>query len=83
MENLAVEPGSRNRGLGRLLMAAACREAFRRGKQGLWLHASETNDGACRFYEREGWSHHSTAHPSWRQGRAMRVYRMAARQDGV
>jgi SAM-dependent methyltransferase/ribosomal protein S18 acetylase RimI-like enzyme/mannose-6-phosphate isomerase-like protein (cupin superfamily) len=78
VENLAVEPGSRNRGIGGLLLAAAEGEASRRGKRCLWLHASETNEGACRFYEREEWSHHSTVHPAWRQGRAMRVYSKAS-----
>src|SRR5690348_5098473 len=43
VENLAVEPGSRSRGLGRLLLAAAEGEASRQSKRCLWLHASETN----------------------------------------
>lgn len=79
IENLAVAPGSRSRGLGRRLLAAAEGEASRRGKRCLWLHASETNERACRFYEREGWSHHATVHPGWRQGRATGVYRKAIR----
>lgn len=74
LENLAVAPCWRNQGVGARLLAAAEAEADRSGKSCLWLHASESNEGACRFYEREGWLHHSTVHPAWRQGRAMRIY---------
>jgi hypothetical protein len=29
---------------------------------------------AHRFYERHGWQHERTVHPSWKQGRASRIY---------
>jgi hypothetical protein len=42
--------------------------------EGLWLHLDERNSGAHRFYERNGWTHHNTINPAWKEGRATRIY---------
>ena len=77
LESMEVEESRRNRGLGDALLAAIDAEARSRGKRQLWLHTSESNVGAQRFYERHGWRHERTVHPGWHDGTAMRVYAMA------
>ncbi len=77
LEYMEVEETRRDRGLGGALLAAVDTEAQARGKRQLWLHTSESNVGAHRFYERHGWRHARTVHPSWNEGKAMRVYEKA------
>jgi GNAT superfamily N-acetyltransferase len=74
LENLEVKASFRSMGIGRELLAAAEEEVGRRGRNILWLHAAERNYGACRFYEREGWSHDRTVYPAWRNGVPTRIY---------
>ena len=54
VETLSVLPTARDRGVGKLLMAAARREARERGAATLSVALVHTNDAAKRFYEREG-----------------------------
>jgi ribosomal protein S18 acetylase RimI-like enzyme len=75
VENLAVAPLLRNRGIGRQLLLSAetrCRDL---GKDTLWLHVSEDNISAQRFYKRENWTYQYTVYPEWRNRQAMQVYR--------
>jgi len=74
LANIEVSAGMRNRGIGTALLREVENEARRRGKVRIWLHADGQNAGAHRFYERHGWRHDSTVHPSWKQGRASRIY---------
>lgn len=52
---LAVEPGARGRGLGRLLLEAAERAALEAGTHAMHLTVRHSNLGAIAFYERLGW----------------------------
>jgi len=54
VETLSVVPAARERGVGKLLMAAARGEARERGAAALQVALVHANDGARRFYEREG-----------------------------
>lgn len=74
LADIEVSPGMRNRGIGAALLRRVEEEARRRGKTRIWLHADGQNVGAHRFYERHGWQHERTVHPSWKQGRASRIY---------
>ena len=58
VEDLAVSPGHRSRGVGRALLDAARDWARKRGASHLELDSSDARADAHRFYEREG--------PSWR-----------------
>jgi len=56
LESLSVLPGMRGRGLGRRLMHAVYGELRRLGIQTLEIGVVAANDGARRFYEREGFA---------------------------
>ena len=58
VEDLAVDPGRRSQGIGKMLLEAAKRWARARGATHLELDSAEARTGAHRFYERE--------RPSWR-----------------
>ena len=58
VEDLAVDPAERSRGIGKLLLDAAKAWARERGATHLELDSSEARTDAHRFYERE--------RPSWR-----------------
>ena len=58
VEDFAVDPERRSRGVGKLLLDAAKDWARERGATHLELDSAETRRDAHRFYERE--------HPSWR-----------------
>jgi GNAT superfamily N-acetyltransferase len=58
VEDLAVDPSMRSRGLGKALLDAAKSWASERGATHLELDSAETRADAHRFYERE--------RPSWR-----------------
>ena len=58
IEDLAVDPAQRSRGIGKALLDAAKDWARERGASHLELDSAETRPDAHRFYEREG--------PSWR-----------------
>lgn len=74
LADIEVSPGMRSRGIGAALLRQVEAEARRRGKERIWLHADGQNVRAHRFYERHGWRHERTVHPSWKQGRASRIY---------
>ena len=57
IEDLAVDPGQRSRGVGRELLDAAKDWARERGATHVELDSGSTRKDAHRFYEREG--------PSW------------------
>ena len=54
IEDLAVHPGHRSRGVGKALLDAAKAWARERGATHLELDSAETRTDAHRFYEREG-----------------------------
>jgi GNAT superfamily N-acetyltransferase len=54
VEDLAVDPDLRSRGIGATLLAAARQWAAGRGASHLELDSAETRTDAHRFYEREG-----------------------------
>jgi ribosomal protein S18 acetylase RimI-like enzyme len=54
VETLALLPAARGDGIGAALLDAARDEAARRGAEGIALLVAEGNEGAMRFYEREG-----------------------------
>jgi GNAT superfamily N-acetyltransferase len=54
VEDLAVDPGARSRGIGAALLAAARKWAAGRGASHLELDSAEARVDAHRFYEREG-----------------------------
>ena len=74
LADIVVSPPLRNRGIGTALLREIENEAQRRGKACIRLHTDEQNKDAHRFYERNGWFHEKTVYPSWKQGRATRVY---------
>lgn len=53
--SIAVDPDKQGLGVGKVLMAAAEREAKLRGKEQINLSVSVRNAAAIRFYERGGW----------------------------
>lgn len=53
LANLAVDPRSRGRGVGRALLDAAVEEAERRGATALFLEVRESNAAALRLYSGE------------------------------
>ncbi len=54
VEDLAVDPGQRSRGVGKALLDAAKAWARERGATHLELDSAEARADAHRFYEREG-----------------------------
>jgi ribosomal protein S18 acetylase RimI-like enzyme len=56
IENMAVDPLRRRRGIGRALLRAAEDWACRRGIADLQLFVWEFNDAAARFYQAEGFA---------------------------
>lgn len=52
--NLAVEPNSRRRGLGRRLLERAIESARARKAERIYLEVRTSNEGAQRLYERRG-----------------------------
>jgi GNAT superfamily N-acetyltransferase len=54
IEDLAVDPGERSTGIGRLLLERAHEWAASRGASHLELDSGEARVDAHRFYEREG-----------------------------
>jgi GNAT superfamily N-acetyltransferase len=54
VEDLAVDPGHRSRGVGKALLDAAKAWARERGATHLELDSAEARKDAHRFYEREG-----------------------------
>src|SRR5690348_956819 len=52
--SIAVGENARGMGLGAALLAAAEREAHRRGRRRMRLEVSQTNPGAIHLYERHG-----------------------------
>ena len=54
--DLYVEPETRGRGVGELLLRLSARRAAARGAQFIKLEVDETNAGAERFYQRLGFS---------------------------
>jgi GNAT superfamily N-acetyltransferase len=59
VEDLAVAPDRRSRGIGALLLSAARDWARERGATHLELDSAEARTDAHRFYEREGAAHRS------------------------
>ena len=55
VETLSVAARLRGRGVGAMLLARVQDEARRRHGAEVWLSALSTNDGAVRFYERQGY----------------------------
>lgn len=56
LEAIHVAPEEHGRGIGRALMAAAKQALHEMGLRRATLWVLEGNDGARRFYERDGWS---------------------------
>ncbi|MEW6720569.1 MAG: GNAT family N-acetyltransferase [Thermodesulfobacteriota bacterium] len=54
LEDLVVEPASRGRGMGRELLETAMRFAETKGLARITLLVDRTNEGAKRFYRRQG-----------------------------
>ncbi|UCG75807.1 MAG: ribosomal protein S18-alanine N-acetyltransferase [Gemmatimonadota bacterium] len=52
--NLAVRPGRRQRGIGRLLLQHVLEEAAARGARAIFLEVRESNSVALRLYEGAG-----------------------------
>ena len=77
LESVQVAPDRRNEGIGSALVMTAEQEAKRRGKRMLWLHVSEVNVPAHRFYERCGWRHDTTVYPPWNSHAPTRIYKKA------
>lgn len=77
LENIEVTARVRREGVGKKLLRAAEDEARKRGKKTLWLHTSENNTLAHRFYDRDGWMLDSTVYPPWRPAQRTRIYRKA------
>lgn len=59
VEDLAVHPGQRSRGVGKALLDAAKDWARERGATHLELDSAEARADAHRFYEREGAAYRS------------------------
>ncbi|WP_087116466.1 GNAT family N-acetyltransferase [Corynebacterium urinipleomorphum] len=58
LEELYIVPELRGRGIGSALIAGAVEESRRRGAQEMLINADEIDHGACRFYERHGFSNY-------------------------
>lgn len=54
VQNLAVVPEKRRRGLASTLLAAALERLSAAGAQSVWLEVRESNQEAIAFYERHG-----------------------------
>ncbi len=61
VEDLAVDPGHRSRGIGARLLAAARDWARERGATHLELDSADARTDAHRFYEREGAGYRSVS----------------------
>ena len=77
LENIEVTARVRRKGAGSMLLRASEDEARRRGKKYLWLHTSENNQLAHRFYDRDGWIHDTTVYPAWKPTARTRIYKKA------
>lgn len=60
LEDMAVDPALRSRGLGRTLIDAVQKRVEDRGIEWLFLESGLGNEGAHRFFEREGF--HTVSH---------------------
>ncbi|MBA9007688.1 GNAT family N-acetyltransferase [Thermomonospora cellulosilytica] len=56
IQGLAVDPSEQGRGLGRLLVDAACQRARQEGASRITLRVLSTNPRARRLYERAGFT---------------------------
>jgi GNAT superfamily N-acetyltransferase len=56
VEDMVVRPGSRNRGLGSLMIRRAIEFAGSAGCLRITLLTDRTNDSAIRFYQRHGFA---------------------------
>jgi GNAT superfamily N-acetyltransferase len=56
VEDMVVRPGSRNRGLGSLMIRRAIEFAWAAGCLRVTLLTDRTNDSAIRFYQRHGFA---------------------------
>jgi len=71
--SIAVGEAARGRGLGAALLAAAEREAHRRGRHRMRLEVAQKNSSAIRLYERHGFrrigerqSYYENGEHAWR-----------------
>jgi GNAT superfamily N-acetyltransferase len=74
LENIEIHSDWRNRGIGLDLLQAVEARAALLGKRRIWLHTSQRNVGAARFYQRHGWKHLQTVLPVWNDHRPTLVY---------
>ena len=65
VEDLAVDPAARSRGVGAELLTAARRWAAEHGASHLELDSAASRTDAHRFYEREGANHHRSICFGW------------------
>ncbi|SEF91241.1 L-amino acid N-acyltransferase YncA [Thermomonospora echinospora] len=56
IQGLAVDPAEQGRGLGRVLLDAACERARQQGARRITLRVLSTNPRAIRLYERAGFT---------------------------
>ncbi len=73
LEYLEIRAEFRGLGYGSQLLDAL-EERTRRVHGRLWLHTSESNAGARRFYERNGYNYIRTMQPSWNDSQPTRIY---------
>jgi GNAT superfamily N-acetyltransferase len=83
LEHIEIEQTKRGHGYGQKLLAAAEALAQQKNKTSLWLHTSEANATARRFYTQAGWVFEKTVITDWSDQAAMCVYqkKIAVRND--
>jgi ribosomal-protein-alanine N-acetyltransferase len=72
---LDVDPAARRHGIARLMMQQLEQDARKAGCIAMLLHVYTGNEGAIRFYERQGFTRTSTVRNFYAQGFDAWVYR--------
>lgn len=72
--NIVVSKESRRLGVGALLLKRAFEVASAQNQKMMWLHVSDQNISAIKFYENQGWSYRNMVTPEWYDGKPMRIY---------
>jgi len=77
LPSIGVSVTERQRGIGQKLMNRLCKQARHEGASTLFLEVASDNQAACRFYEKNGFSHMGIRKKYYANGDDAWVFRRA------